>query len=470
MLILVQLLSACGDSTPTVAAVPNTTTAAVASTTTTAAPAATTTAAASTTTTAAAATTTAAPVTVVVPPAKASGLTGKIVWWHITNIEPGKSTWQAMADAYMKANPGVTIEITVLENDAFKSKLATVMQSGNPPDLFQSWGGGTLQQYVNAGLVKDISEDLKGGWADTFNKAPLDVYTVNGKNYGVPWDMGAVGFYYNKALFQKAGITATPKTWSEFLSVVQKLKAANITPISLGEKDQFPGHFYWAYLATRIGGKAAFDKAYSQTGSFADTAYVQAGQKLKELAALDPFPKGFLGLTYGDQEKVMVDKTAAMELMGQWAIPTEKGVSTDKQGLGSDLGFFPFPTVEGGAGDPSDVLGGGNGIAVGKNASPVAIDFLKYLTSVENQRLLAQAGLAIPTVKGAEDSMSEPLYKDVQSLVSHAKYFQLYYDQYLPPATGAVVNDSVQALLSGSLAPQAVAQAVQDSAASELKK
>ena len=58
--------------------------------------------------------------------------------------------------------------------------------------------------------------------------------------------------------------------------------------------------------------------------------------------------------------------------------------STDKKGLGDELGWFPFPAVTGGAGAATDGVGGGNGIAVGKNASPEALDFLKFFSSVEN--------------------------------------------------------------------------------------
>jgi len=80
-----------------------------------------------------------------------------ITWWHITTAENQKAVWQKLADEYMAAHPNVTIEITVLENEAFKTKLTTVMQSGNPPDIFQSWGGGTMNQYAEAGLLKDIT-------------------------------------------------------------------------------------------------------------------------------------------------------------------------------------------------------------------------------------------------------------------------------------------------------------------------
>ena len=57
----------------------------------------------------------------------------------------------------MAAHPNVTIDIKVLENEAFKTKLTTLLQPGDVPDLFQTWGGGDLRQQVEAGLVKDIT-------------------------------------------------------------------------------------------------------------------------------------------------------------------------------------------------------------------------------------------------------------------------------------------------------------------------
>ena len=56
----------------------------------------------------------------------------------------------------------------------------------------------------------------------------MSIYQYNGKQYGVPWDMGMIGFWYNKALFEQAGITAPPATWDEYLAAVGKLKDAGI--------------------------------------------------------------------------------------------------------------------------------------------------------------------------------------------------------------------------------------------------
>ncbi len=116
-----------------------------------------------------------------------------ITWWHISTKDPALSDWKKMADDYMAAHPNVTIEITVLENESFKTKLTTVMQSGEVPDIFQSWGGGTLKEQIDAGLLKDITADLDadgGAWRDTF--AP------------VRWLCSA----------QTARITVCPGTWA----------------------------------------------------------------------------------------------------------------------------------------------------------------------------------------------------------------------------------------------------------------
>jgi raffinose/stachyose/melibiose transport system substrate-binding protein len=82
---------------------------------------------------------------------------------------------------------------------------------------------------------------------------------------------------------------------------------------------------------------------------------------------------------------------------------------------------------------------------------------------------MAKAGLAVPpTVKGAETGLSDPLIKEVQQRAGAAKYYQLYYDQYLPPAVGQAVNDATQELFAGTASPEQVAKTIEDAAATEL--
>jgi raffinose/stachyose/melibiose transport system substrate-binding protein len=396
-----------------------------------------------------------------------------IQWWHISTAENEAAYWQGLADAYTEANPNVTIEITILSNEDFKARLTTVMQGNDPPDLFQSWGGGVLWAFAEAGLLRNITPELEGEWKDSIAaQAALNLYGQDGEYYGVPWDWGLVGMFYNKALFEQVGLDpeAPPATWSEFLAAVQTFKDAGITPISLGELEKWPGHFWWVYLAIRLGGEEAFLKAYSREGGFTDEPFVQAGQHLQELIALEPFPEGFLGLGYGDQETIMGNGEAAMELMGQWSPSSQISNSSSGEGLGENLGWFPFPAVEGGAGDPTDAMGGGNGFAVGANAPDETVDFLKFITSEEAQRAGYAVGFLTPTVAGVDDLYAEdPIKAAIVEARNNAAYFQLYYDQFLPPAVGEAVNDAVETLFAGAATPEEAAAAIEESASFELE-
>jgi len=409
---------------------------------------------------------TAAPAATEAPAATAAPAKVTIEWWHITTVDPGKTLWQTMANEYMAAHPNVTINITILENEAFKTKLTTVMQGGTTPDIFQSWGGGGFNEQVDAGLLQDITPALDadgGAWRNSFAPGALAVFAKDGKNYGVPWDMGMVSWWYNKDLFAKAKIANPPTTWTELLADVKALKAAGITPISVGEKDTWTGMHIWAYLATRICGAKGFLAAAGRTGAFTDACFVEAGKQLKALIDLQPFQSGFLGASHDDMQGAFGNGKAAMELSGQWAPGSSKGQSADQKGV-ANLGMFTFPAVEGGAGDVMDAMGGGNGFAIGKNASPEAIDFVKYLTAAKQQERVAASGGGIPVVKGGEVGLTDPNMVAVQKGFAAAKYFQLYYDQYMPSAMGGIINDAVAKLYAGKSTPEQVAQEIEDGA------
>ena len=173
----------------------------------------------------------------------------------------------------MAQNPNVKIEIQAIENDAFKPKLTTVTQSGDAPDIFQTWGGGVLAQQAEVGLVKDLTNDVSS-WFGNFQEVIAETYKADGKIYAVPYDAGMVGIWYNKKLFKEAGIEEVPETWSEFIDAVKKLKAANITPIALAGGESWTAHFYWAYLVLRIGGLDALKQA-EQTRDFSGPAFVE---------------------------------------------------------------------------------------------------------------------------------------------------------------------------------------------------
>jgi raffinose/stachyose/melibiose transport system substrate-binding protein len=384
---------------------------------------------------------------------------------HVEQNPDNVAYWNDIARRYEAKNPGVKVEVQYLENEAYKKKLTTLLQSSDKPNIIYSWAGGVLREQVKAGVIEDLAGVMDGAWKERFVPAAVQAYTVNNKIYGVPMHTSQVGFFYNKDLFAKAGVDATTiKSWDDLLGAVKKLQSAGITPIITGGADKWPIHFYWSHLAIRIGGKDAFEAALRGEGKgFADTTFVRAGETFKQLVDLKPFQPGFLGVTYPQSAGQFGDGKGAMMLMLNGLLNSMRANSADKRGIPEDkLGWFAFPTVSGGKGDPSDTLGGLNGWLVTKGSPKETVDFLRFFSEAENQRIAAERGFYIPVVKGTQDAIKHPILRQLAENVANSKYHQIFYDQMLGPSVGAVVNDISADLAGGRIKPEEAAQAVQD--------
>ena len=391
-----------------------------------------------------------------------------IKWLHLENNPANLKVWQDIAAQYEASHPNVKIQFQFLENEAFKAKLPTLLQSSDAPSMFYTWGGGVLKAQSATGAIRDVTAALdanNGAWRNTISSAALDGMSFDGKVWAIPYQSGVVSFFYNKALFQKAGVDATGiKTWDDFLAAVQKLKAAGITPIAGGGGDKWPIHFYWSYLAMRIAGKDGFAaaKAGSDNG-FSAPAFVQAGQDLADLGKLQPFQNGYLGATWNDTLAAFGDGRSAIILSFENTYNTQSAGATDGKGLAEDnVGRFPFPLVAGGKGLITDDFGGINGWVVTKNAPPETEDFLNFLTNADNERTQASKIGFLPTTKGTGDAVKDPLLSAAAAQMAAETWHQNFLDQDLGPDVGRVVNDMSVGIVSGQTTPADAAQQIQD--------
>jgi raffinose/stachyose/melibiose transport system substrate-binding protein len=386
---------------------------------------------------------------------------------HVSDNAAQKAIWDQIANDYNAEHKGVKVEFKYLENEAFKAKLPTMLQADESrPDLFYSWGGGVMQAQDKAGFLKDVTKDV-ASWESELTPTAVDAFKVDGKVVGVPFEVGEVAFYYNKKLFEKAGVKAEEiKSWDDFLGAVKKLKAAGITPIVVGAGEKWPMHFYYSYLVTRIGGEHALaDAKAGKDGGFKNPTFVEAGKRLQELAALEPFQPGYLSTKHAESSGMFGDGKAAMDLMGQWLLSMQGPNSTSGKGLAEeDIGILSFPVVPGGKGKATDTLGGINGWLVSKSAPPEAIDFLKFFSQQKYAKETAEKAAYIPVVKGSESAFTDPLFKRLADDLSKTTYHQNFFDQDLGPSVGRVVNDVSVAVAAGQMTPEAAAAAIQEAA------
>ncbi len=390
-----------------------------------------------------------------------SALADTTVKWLHLELDPNYvAIWRKIADGYEAKHPGVKIQMQFLENEAFKAKLPTLLQSSDAPDFFYSWGGGVLKQQMATGTLMDLTSAMKakdGAWLKSYNPAAVDGLTFDGKISAVPFKLGTVSFFYNKALFAKAGVDAASiKSWDDYLAAVKKIKAAGIVPIAGGGGEKWPIHFYWSYLVMRDGGQKVFDAAKNGKGEgFNDPSVIKAGEQLADLGKLEPFQPGYLGATWPQTLGVFGDGKAAMILGFENTEANQRTNAGDGKGLASDnIGHFAFPAVSGGAGAVTDTLGGLNAWAVTKKAPPEALDFLAYLTNADNERIMAKAGMIIPVAVGAEDGVANPLMRESADQLAHTTWHQNFFDQDLGPSVGRVVNDVSVGIVSGQLSPK----------------
>jgi raffinose/stachyose/melibiose transport system substrate-binding protein len=312
-------------------------------------------------------------------------------------------------------------------------------------------------------VLEDLTDRLKG-YSDTLNPSVLSAFTVNGRIYGVPFALTEVGFFYNKALFAKAGVDgAAIKTWDDMLGAVKKLKAAGITPLSAGGADKWPLANFWDYLALRQGGRAGFQAAMrGENGGFAGPDFVRAGELFKQLVDLHPFQPGFLGAKHLTGIGLFADGKAAMTLAISVIYNQQRAVAADKKGLDDDtIGWISFPTVAGGKGLATDTLGGVAGWLVSKGAPKETVDFIKSFVSLDVQSKLAASGFIIPVVKGADQAITNPFMHNIAGELARSTYHQNYYDQVLGPSVGRTVNDVAAEIAGGTMTPEDAAKAVQ---------
>ncbi len=386
-----------------------------------------------------------------------------IRWLHL-EVNPAQiAIWKEAAANFEKSHPGVKVELQYIENEAYKAKLTTVLQSRDKPAMFYSWAGGVLQAQVAAGIVKDITAETRD-YVGQLNPIAVSSFTLDGKLYGIPQAITTVGFIYNKDLFKKANVDAgSIKTWDDLLAAVKTLKAAGITPLTAGGADKWPLGLYYTGLALREGGKPAIEAALAnKDGGFKAAPFVKAGEEFKRLVDLQPFQPGMLGQKYLPAVGLFADGKVAMSLVISTFYAQQKAIAADKKGLSIDqLGWIDFPVVAGGKSAPTDTFGGIVGWVVSNGAPKPTVEFVESLVSPAVQSQLAAAGFIVPVVRSAEAAITDPFIRHFAEVLDHSTYHQNFYDQALGPSVGRAVNDAVAEIAGGSMTPDQAASAIQ---------
>lgn len=380
------------------------------------------------------------------------------LWPDGSNSAQNKLVKQIIRE-YEQANPKIRIEVEVLDNEPYKNKLKVLSASNNLPDVGFTWAAGSLEPYVKGDLFSPLDDLLQGELKDKFVTGTTEAYAIDGKTYALPVELNIVPVYYNKEIFAQYNLQP-PQTYDEFKNIIKTLNDNKVTPVALGAKDAWTGSIWYMYLVDRIGGPEVLDQAVA-TGSFSHPSLIEAARKMQELVKRNAFISGFNGLSNEEAKSEFMNERAAMYVMGTWEVPNYTTRPDIPQEFKDKIGFFKFPTIEGGEGNLNDWVGGvGVGLFVSENSKVKneAKTFISYFVQRWGELSVTEAGI-IPATKVDTTRVNLPrMFIDVLNELNNASKVILYLDVQMKPVAAEEHQNLIQALLGNAVSPNEFAR------------
>ena len=344
-----------------------------------------------------------------------------LTFWTVTQQETQSAAMDKIISDFEADHPDVTINVEERSVDEMKTAMRQTAGTNSGPDIYRYWEGyGLGGELVDAGVSLDLTEYYeKYGWEDRFTAASMSSITQYGGFHGVPFIQATEALYYNKTLFEQAGITDVPTTYDELVAAAEKLVAAGITPIEFG------GTVNWhvmrlldSLVETTCGADTA-DALTTGDGDWgSEPCVAEAFTELKSWGD-NYLNDGFMGISNDDSSQLFFSGQAAMALEGTWldAQIVDNGMDP------AEVGIFAFPT------GTDRLYGFGEGLYIdaATDKADLAAEFLDYFTSDEAQ-------------SGAEGAWS-PISANVNVQPAETDTLAPYWVDMIAASTGLYVNN-----------------------------
>jgi raffinose/stachyose/melibiose transport system substrate-binding protein len=399
-----------------------------------------------------------------------SGSSGSITMWDIPESDGYTAWWKDYIERFEKSHDGVEIDLQQFESEPYKAKIQSAIVAGTAPDIFYAIPGPQYSKAFREGKMTPLDK-----WVDPDRLVPSAraACTVDGELACLPLYVAPSYVYYNKKLFQEAGVDPstwadpTQPTWEEFVAACDKLKAAGVAPLAVGNGEKWPGLFYYWAFQNRFGGTKAFQDAMSgqNGGSFAGPSFIKAGELTQEIVRRGYVQEGYNGISGDQKYAVFTQGHAAMIYMGPWMV----GTIADTAPEDFDYGFFSFPSFSDGDPDSQDdIMAGVDALWMSSDTKSEsdAGRFLQGFTTEKSQTSFVEESGSVSAVEGfaeqAPDS-DDPIIQ-MAKLSETAPHAFPWWDAALPPKTGNAMLNNSQALLAGKMSPEEFGKAMDEAA------
>ncbi len=248
-----------------------------------------------------------------------------------------REAFYSLAQEFMEENEDVDILITALTSEDYKQRFPELIRHKNQYDVLYWHSGARLEEFIEKNWVASVSDLwLQDQLDDAFDDSIVDSIRFGEHIYGLPISYYQIGFYYNKPLFKKHGLTE-PQTWSDFLTLCKQLKALNVIPIFIGTKSNWPATAWFDYLNIRING-LAFHKATTRGKvSFLDERFTKLFTIWSVLNENNYFNTEHQKVDWKQGLPLLYRGMIGMTMIGNYVIQDIPERIID------DIGYFPFP-------------------------------------------------------------------------------------------------------------------------------
>ncbi|GAX91737.1 ABC transporter substrate-binding protein [Effusibacillus lacus] len=369
--------------------------------------------------------------------------------------------YEKIIEEFKKANPGIDIEFKAQKATEYDTILDTALKGGQAADIIQLRPYSGATKIADAGYLEPL-DSLKG-----ISNIDASYYEAakgsDGKIYGIPLSTNTTQIYYNKKLFEKAGVSV-PKTWDELVQVAKTLKEKKITPFALGAKDGWILSLTHATIGPDVyGGKDFVQKVLKGETNFKDAKFVDSIKRFNDLTPY--FPENFTGLSATDGQALFFTEQAAMYIGGSFDL---QPIRDKNKNL--DFDFFPCPPASsGGKGTITTWVDGSFGVNKNSKHKAEAMKFMEFMTTKEFGQLFADNLGRVSAVKGV--TPKDPMVKKMAeySETIGTPYMILIHFAQGNPSTKKTLENELQGMFLKQATPEQVAQKVQESANSWFK-
>ena len=363
----------------------------------------------------------------------------------------------------------VKIQVEEIPGDAnYIEKIKLLLTAENLPPVIYGAGYNLLDLALASEQLVDITEyvDADPDWKAMYNDKALEVNSRDGKIYGSSSEGNTIGYFYNKELFEKAGIAGPAKTWDEFFAQLETLKAAGITPLSMDTADSAWVTSLWMGAMIATNGEAG--KAFMAQMMPDDYNTPEV------IAALTNIQKMFMEYTtfdavggkYENAANAFLSGQTAMIANGPWMIGDFSDPTKALEGFADKVGVAIYPM--GFAYDEPI-----QGYLVTKQEDPevvkAAVEMVKYFTGVHAQTLALEkqgmlpASTAVQITQAAKDNF--PLLAEFVEALEGADIRSATTQATMYPNLLDIMSAELPNLANGSMTPEQFAQALTDGAA-----